>query len=200
MNEAEYKCPFCGKKFEYRTQRSYTTFGQFLDFKPYGAAKIPTPVPKCPKCNLVFFKELFTKGDINKLKKKFVNNNIFQLEPGMPNYYYLAKEFELLDKEIDKIIYYYHSAIWENDGVFEKIANIIIQYFERINDKDKNYYIYKLIKIDFLRRLEQFIPAIELIESLKNDTNFPNDNFWKLLDYQLKLIEEKNIREHKMPD
>jgi hypothetical protein len=198
MGQVEYECPFCGKKFNYITQFSYTTFGQNLDFKPFGAATIPTPVPKCPKCGLVFFEGLFTEDDINKLKENFVNNNIFKLEPNMPNYYYLAKEFELLGKEIDSIIFYYHSAIWEDNNISEKIVDIIISYFEKINDK--NYYIYKLIKIDFLRRLEQFKQAIELVELLKEDDNFPKDNFGKLLDYQLGIIKEKDVDEHEMPN
>ena len=225
MSEVEYECPLCGEKFEGYTQLSCTIFGRNLDFEPFGAACIPTPVAKCPKCGLVFDYALFTEDEINKLKKIFANNNIFKQEPDMPDYYYLAREFELLGKEIDIIIYYYHSAIWENKNYFEKIANIIIPYFEKIDETNKNYYIYKLIKLDFLRRLKQFDPAKDLIETLKNDhyfqkdnngklldnqltiefvslrdnNNFPKDDYKKLLDYQLKLIEKKDIEEHEMP-
>ena len=218
MGEVEYECPLCGEKFEYNAQFSYTTFGRNLDFKPFGAAFIPTPVPKCPKCGLVSDFELFTEDDINKLKEIFANNNIVKQEPNMPYYYYLAREFELLGKETDKIIDYYISAIWENSNyiplmfngkyvtekwdksaIFEKITNIIIAYFERTDDKNKNYYVYKLIKLDFLRRSKQFDLAKDLIEALKNDNNFPMKNYRELLDYQLKLIGKRDIDEHEMP-
>jgi len=199
IGEVEYECPFCGEKFNYITQFSYTIFSQNLDFKPFGAAIIPTPVPKCPKCGLVFFEELFTKDDINKLKQEFPDNNIIKLEPNMPNYYYLAREFELLDKEMDEIIYFYTSAIWEDNNFFEKIVNIIMTYFDKINNSNKNYYNYKLVKIDFLRRLKQFKMAQDLIELLKKDNNFPKNTFGKVLDYQLKLIEKEDIYEHEMP-
>jgi hypothetical protein len=145
MGNVEHECPFCGEKFDYVTQFSYTTFGRNLDFKPFGAACIPTPVPKCPKCGLVFFKGLFTADNINKLKEKLSDNNIFKVEPDMTNYYYLARELELLDKEVDGIIYYYCSAIWEDNNFFEKIANIIMAYFDNINERNENYYVYKLI-------------------------------------------------------
>jgi hypothetical protein len=202
MGEVEYKCPICNEKFNYLTQFSYSIFGRNLDFKPFGAASIPTPVPKCPKCNFVFFEDMFQKKDIETIKEKLANNNIFDMELNMPNYYYLAKEVELLDKNIDEIIYYYHYAIWENDDkeLFKKIANIIIKYYEIINKENKNYYIYKLIKIDFFRRLEKFEMAIDLIETLKKDNDFPHDNFGKVLEYQLELINKKDINEHEMPE
>ncbi|MCL2187011.1 MAG: hypothetical protein FWB86_14360, partial [Treponema sp.] len=58
MGEVKCTCPFCKEKFEYMAQLSYSTFGQYLDFKPFGAATIPTPIPKCPKCNIVFIEKL----------------------------------------------------------------------------------------------------------------------------------------------
>ena len=57
----EYNCPLCNTGFKSLTQFSYTTFGQNLDLRPYGAAIIPTPVPKCPNCNLVFSTILLQK-------------------------------------------------------------------------------------------------------------------------------------------
>jgi hypothetical protein len=201
----EYECPFCNEKFNYRKQFSYTIFGRNLDFKPVGAAVIPTPIPKCPKCNFVFFEKMFSKEEIKKLRELLVNNDIFKLEPNMSNYYYLAKEYELLNKSIDKIISCYHSTIWENSNknnnkeVFIKIANIIMEYYEKVGKEDDNYYIYKLIKIDFLRRLNEFEKAVELIETLKKDNDFPHDQFGKVLEYQLDLIIKNDTEEHEMP-
>jgi hypothetical protein len=201
----EYECPLCDEKFKYWKEFSYSVFGICLDFMPYGSAELPIPVPKCPKCKLVFVEDLFSEEDINTIKVKIPNNNFFKLEPDMPRYYYLAKECELVNKSIDTIGDYYLSAIWENSNkcgnkkIFKKIANIIIKYFEKDEKKDKNYYINKLINIDFFRRLEKFEKAVELIETLKKDNDFPHDKFEKVLEYQLELINKKDTEEHKMP-
>ncbi|MCL1929051.1 MAG: hypothetical protein FWG07_09720 [Treponema sp.] len=202
FGNAEYKCPLCSEIFNYGTQFSYSTFGVNLDFKPFGAAIIPTPVPKCPKCNFVFFNDMFAEEEIKLIKIELEKNNIFENEKDMPNYYYLAKEFEILGKDISTIIYYYHSAIWEDNDKkhFENIANIVFSYFEKINETDENFYIYKLIKLDFLRRLQKNNIAIELIEKLKKDTDFPNDKFGKVLKYQFALISKNDIDEHEMPE
>jgi hypothetical protein len=204
IEQLEYECPFCGEKFSHWTQLSYSIFGEKLDFKPFGAAIIPTPVPKCPKCDLVFFAKLFTKDDINKLKEKLAINNIFKLEPDMPKYYYLAKEFELLDKEIDSIIYYYHSAIWENQNkydLFVKITDIIMKYFEKIDMSNKHYYDYIIIKLDFLRRRGEFEKAKHLITGIYSDENFPFSEANKiLLELQEELIDKNDIDEHTWPD
>jgi hypothetical protein len=112
----------------------------------------------------------------------------------MPNYYYLAKEYELLNKSLDEIISCYHFAIWKNSNngndkeVFIRIENFIIEYFEKAGKEDEHYYDYKLIKIDFLRRLNEFEKTVELIETLKKDNDFPHEKFGKVLEYQLDLI------------
>jgi hypothetical protein len=176
-----------------------------LDFKPFGAAIIPTPIPRCPKCSFVFEKETFSKKEIKIIKKLLVNNNIFELEPGMPHYYYLARECELLNKNTDVLIDHYLSAIWENSNkannkdVFKKIANITIKYYDQVDKDDENYHAYKIIELDLLRRLGEFENAIELIETLKKDTNLPENKFRQVLPYQLYLINENDIEEHKTP-
>jgi len=201
MGPKEYKCPICNEIFEYMTQFSYTIFGHNLDFKPFGAASIPTPIPKCPKCDFVFFEKLFTKNDLNKLKKEFKNNDIFEKEPDMPNYYYLAKECEIAGKKTDSLIYYYTCAIWEDNKKkhFKKISEIIFDYIKRADKKDKNYYVYKLIELDYLRRLKEFDKAKDLILLLIQDKTFPVE-YMPVLDKQHDLIKKKNTGEHEMPE
>ena len=199
----ECKCPLCNNKFKYRVQSPYTTtFGIYLDFKPYGPCIIPKPVPKCPKCNFVYFYNMFTEEKIKIIKSELEKNNIFENEKDMPNYYYLAKEMEISGKNTERIMSYYHCAIWEDDEKkhFRKIANILFNYFEKVNETDKKYYIYKLIKLDFLRRLNENDSAIELIETLEKDNNFPKEKFGKVLKYQFKLLKRNDVEEHRMPN
>ena len=118
----EYQCPLCEEKFKYSTQTSDSIFGQYLDFKPLCLGEVPRPVPKCPKCYFVFSEGLFSENDINKVKQVLLDDSIFDSETNMPNYYYLAKEYELLEKDIDLIIHFYHCAIWEKKKLFFMIS------------------------------------------------------------------------------
>jgi hypothetical protein len=200
MGMVDYKCPLCNEEFEYLVQFSYTTFGQNLDFKPFGAATIPSPIPKCLKCNFVFDNELFTKKDIKLLKEELGKNNIFLNEPDMPNYYYLAKEFEILNKKIDTIIFYYCCAIWEDseNKHFKYISSIYMDKIKNIDNTNKNYYRYKLIELDFLRRLNEFDKAKELIIFLIHDKKFPSE-YMCILDLQFDLMKKRFTDEHEMP-
>ena len=200
-SQEKIKCPICATSFEYWVQHSYTTFGCNLDFKPYGAAVIPNPIAKCPKCFFVFDKKLFSKNEIEIIKKKIKKNNIFEQDPNMPNYFYLAKEFEMLNKNIDTIIYYYTSAIWEKPkyNILKKITNILFSYYENIDETNNNFYIYKLIKLDYLRRLRRSKKALYLIQSLYNKNNFPIE-YKVVLDLQKELIHKHDTNEHKMPN
>ena len=195
ISTASSECPYCGETVCYQSQLSYTICGKMLDFRPYGMACIPTPVPKCPECGFVFFNDLFSIDEIDKLKEILKFNNIFKTELDMPKYYYLAREFELLKKNIDDIIHYYQCAIWEDsskgrfiykdhntstlESVYISTENIIqklFSYYDQIDVNNKNYYIYKLIKIDLLRRISKFDIAVDLIISLKNESNFIKKN------------------------
>ena len=196
------KCPICATTFKYWVQHSCYICSCYLDFMPYGAAKVPDPIGKCPKCSFVFIKKLFSRKEIRIIKKNLKENNIFEQEPDMPNYFYLAKEFEMINKDIDSIIYYYTSAIWEkyyHPVILSKISNILFGYYENIDETNKNYYKYKLIKLDYLRRLKQFQEALDLIQSLYNKNNFPIE-YRVVLDLQKELIQKQDTKMHEMPD
>ena len=200
MGEVKCTCPFCKEKFKYMAQLSYSIFGQNLDFKPFGAAIIPTPIPKCPKCNIVFLEKLFTKKDITALKYALEKDNIFEKEPDIPNYYYLAKEFELLGKNIDDILYYYSCAIWEdyNFKYFKHITTLFFEHIKKADNKNKNYYIYRLIELDYLRRLKKFDNAKKLILDLVEEKSFPEE-YIPVLDKQHDLFKMKDTGEHEIP-
>jgi len=203
LRTADCKCPMCDTKFTFRIQTSYTLFGRYLDFKPWGAALIPDPIPRCRNCGLVFNNtSMFSKQNMAQLKILLKDNNVFKTEPNMPSYYYLAKEYELLGGNIHRIISFYHTATWEyiRFEIFEKIANILFDYFVKIDKKDIEYYKYQLIKLDFLRRLEKFSEAKDLILVLRNDDKFPKEQFMKVLNYQTELIDNSDTREHQIPD
>jgi hypothetical protein len=200
IKEIEYKCPFCGETFFGWTQISYTIFGINLDFKPYGAAVIPEPVQQCPKCNFVFEKGIFSDTKIKELKIKIKENNIFDDFSNMPPYFYLAKEFELLNLGAENILYYYICTIWQSPNINSFLYSIFLEYFHKLDNSNKNYYKYKLMKIDFLRRQKKFEEARETIKEITVDINFPFSKESAIfLEYQEELIINQDVKEHHWP-
>jgi hypothetical protein len=201
VGEVEFTCPLCNTKFSSLVQFSYSIFGQNLDLRRWGAAIIPSPIPKCPNCNFVFNDGFFSEDEINILKSKFETNNIFEAESDMPNYYYLARECELLNKEINDIIYWFLSAVWENKDENKKIIliNATISYIDKLNETDESYNTYQLVKLDLLRRSGQFEEALNLIEKIKQNNNIYKNFVIKIIDLQVELIEKQDRDEHPVP-
>jgi hypothetical protein len=201
IEKVEEKCPLCGETFDFWAQRSCYIAGVNLDFKPYGMAMIPEPVPHCPKCGLVFPRSLFPDSKVAELAAKVKESNIFEVFPNMPSYFYLAKELELLNFGIEKVIHYYIRAIWQSTkDSFMKISSLVIDYFNKLDNSHEDYYTYKLMKLDFLRRQKEFEKAREVIKEIKNDNNFPHSKENRiLLEYQEELINIQDIDEHPWP-
>jgi hypothetical protein len=199
--DVEYTCPLCSTKFDSYTQFSYTTFGRNLDLRSFGAAIIPSPIPKCPNCNFVFFDDFFSEDEIKTLKLVLIVNNIFEKEPNMPKYYYLAKEAEIVNKDLDDIIWWLLSSVWENKDETKKnkLINITIEYINKLNETNKSYNNYQLVKLDLLRRSGQFEEAMTQIERIKRNKEFYKDYIIKIIDLQIELIGNKNQEEHQLP-
>jgi hypothetical protein len=197
----EYTCPICSKKFESYTQFSYTTFGQNLDLRRYGAAMIPSPIPKCTGCNFVFSNNLFTAEEINILKEELKVNNIFIREPDMPNYYYLAREAEIINRDLANIIWWFLSGVWENNDENKKriLINITIEYIDKLDETNTSYNNYQLVKLDLLRRSGQFDKAMTQIEKIKTNKDFYKNYIIRIIDLQIELIGNQNQEEHPLP-
>ncbi len=196
-----FTCPLCTEHFESRVQNSYSIFGQNLDLKPVGAAVVPAPVPKCPKCGLVFQEGLFSAEETVKLKEYLTKNNIFVKEPGMPNYYYLARELEILNKHIEIIVFFYLSSVWENKDKSREweLMDITIDRIDRISIKSEEYETYQLVKLDLLRRSGRFWEAKVLIEEIRANESFCEGYIIKVIDYQAELILIQDQKEHALP-
>ena len=199
--DVEYNCPLCNTNFEAFTQFSYTTFGQNLDLRPYGAAIIPTPVPKCPNCNLVFFNNLFTKEEIIILNEILEINNLFTNEPNMPNYYYLAREAERVGKGLKNIIRWFLSAVWENINEDNNLTliKITIENIDKLLETDVSYNDHQMVKLDLLRRSGQFNEALELVNIIKANKEYYTGIIITMINRQIELIENKDQNEHPIP-
>ena len=199
--EVEFTCPLCNTKFNYWVQFSYSVFGQNLDLRQTGAAIIPAPIPKCSNCNFIFNNNFFTEDEISCLKIELEQNNIFEKEPNMPNYFYLARECEIIKRDLDNIIWFFLSALWENRDINKKnfLINITIDYINKLENTSEEYNTYQLVKLDLLRRSGQFNEAKELIEVIKLNKDFFTDYIVEIIDLQIELIENNNQEEHSLP-
>ncbi|GHV67919.1 hypothetical protein FACS1894199_14320 [Bacteroidia bacterium] len=162
---------------------------------------VPDPIPKCPNCHFAFAADLFTKEEIIKLKTEFKGNNIFEVEPNMPKYYYLAREGEFIHRDKENIVWWFLSAVWENkdETLKKKLINITIEYINKLNEADEIYNTYQMVKLDLLRRSGQFDDALQIIEKIKMNTEFYKDIIIKIIDYQIELIKTKDKDEHSIP-
>jgi hypothetical protein len=199
--EVEFTCPLCGTTFDYFVQFSYSTFGRNLDMRPWGAAIIPSPIPKCTNCKFIFSGNIFTEDEVEKLRISFQKNNIFENEPNMPNYYYLAREYEILKKDLDDIIWFFLSSVWENRDEDKKtfLINVTVDYINKLPRTDGSFNDYQLVKLDLLRRSGQFTEANNLIEIIKKNKDYYKDFIVKIIDLQIELIEKRNQEEHRLP-
>jgi hypothetical protein len=197
----EYSCPICKTKFEAYTQFSGTSFGQNLDLRRYGAIMFPSPIPKCTNCDFVFDNDFFTEEEIDKLIIEFRNNNIFIKEANMPNYYYLAKECEILNRNLEDIIWFFLSSVWENKNETNKniLINITINNIDKLSKASRSYDTYQLVKLDLLRRSGQFSEALALTEEIKKNKNFYKEYIIEIINLQIKLIGERDQDEHPLP-
>jgi len=155
--DVEYICPLCSTKFKSLTSYSGYIEGQNLDLRPYGPIMIPSPIHKCPNCKFVFVSNnFFTENEIKTLKAVLKINNIFEKEPNMPKYYYLAREAEIVNRSLVDIIWYFLNGVWEDTNNY-KLIDITIEYINKLNETDESYNDFQLVKLDLLQRTEQFI-------------------------------------------
>ena len=199
--EVEYNCPLCGTAFNYWVQFSFSVFGQNLDFRQWGAAIIPSPIPKCPNCSFVFDNDLFTETEIEVLRAEFSINNISENEPNMPNYFYLARQYEILNRDAVDIAWFFLNSVWENrdEGKNKFLIDTTIEYINKIPQTSEGFNDFQLIKLDLLRRSGQFFEANILIDSIVADEGFYTGSIVDIINLQRELIEDGNQEEHGMP-
>jgi hypothetical protein len=217
----EINCPLCAAKVSYWKQLSYSLFTSGLDLKPVGTAVIPDPIPKCKNCGFVFIKEYFTDEQIDMLRSFKIENDFFAANENFPNYYYIASEIELLGGgDYSEIAYFYICSVWKYSAVkamaeymkenaventaeisfdvdtFKFLMQNAVKKLNAVRFESADYNNMQLVKLDFLRRLGLFDESMILIEDIKNNEELYQGLVIDVIDYQIKLIESKDIDEH----
>ena len=62
-------CPLCKTAFSFMAQGSGFQSTVRTDLKPLGAIAAPWPIPVCPKCKLVLYKDNIPKEELEKCQK-----------------------------------------------------------------------------------------------------------------------------------
>jgi hypothetical protein len=108
-------CPIGGATFEFRTNASFTTFGERPDGRPYGSLAFPSPLPECPDNGLVLYKD-YDAGEVAKLEPLVASEAYQALRAEDTQYYrayWLMREMGLGP---ERYLWALLQASWEADG------------------------------------------------------------------------------------
>ncbi len=210
-----YTCPIDQHHFKTRMAASGTSFGIMLDFKRIGPIASPWTLAQCPKCGFVFYKDKYSKKEIDKLKNIVYSKKYKKEWKKNTTYYSLARIYEKLGHINDMTIAWtFVQASWQanNHGQYPKYAQLALLYLKKVkNDKPKNkqkskgknqkardYVIAHYLCIELHRRLGQFEKALEYINTFPKVLNESEKTLLEYIDYQKELLEKKDSTSKRM--
>ncbi|PIE00154.1 MAG: hypothetical protein CSA81_14025 [Acidobacteria bacterium] len=201
LSTDEYTCPIGGEKFTATVPASGTSYGTRTDLKPYGAIEAPWTIPQCPTNKFVMFKKEFTPEELETFKNIIESDEYKAIPKGSSEYYYLAKLFEGSKASHEKIAWAYLKASWEMSGkeVLQSALDNFKKSLTEIKDSDskaqEKKITHNMLIGELNRLLGNFSEAKAQFEKLKSDKNYSDNKFiLKVINLELKLIDEKNTR------
>ncbi|HEO64977.1 MAG TPA: hypothetical protein ENI73_03805, partial [Spirochaetes bacterium] len=141
FRDRKYTCPIDQHHFKARMAASGTSFGIMLDFKRVGPIASPWTLAQCPKCGFVFYKNKYSKKEINKLENIVYSKEYKKEWKENTSYYSLARIYEKLgDINNMNIAWTYIQASWQaNTRQYPKYAHLALSYLKKVKkDKPKN--------------------------------------------------------------
>jgi len=201
---ADLVCPIGGEKFKTVLALSGTSFGKFLDMKPYGLIKAPWPLAKCPSNGFVMFQKKFSDTELSHLESFVTSTQYQEMKNTHTNYYLAASLQRQIDTPLHKLAYTLVQATWEARGDLYTVyatealeAYVALLKTEPIDSN--NWVTYQLIAGELERRLEKFEAAANRFSALKEGANL--DHFVKVIvEFQLQLISEHNSTPKRIPE
>lgn len=201
--EADLVCPIGGEKFKTVLAGSGTSFGKFLDLKPYGPIAAPWPLAKCPSNGFVMFRNEFSNTELTRLETFVASAQYQEMKSTHTNYYLAAILERRIDTPLSRLAYTLLQATWEARGdLYSAYATEALEAFETLlkteTDDSKNWINYQLVAGELERRLERFEAAANRFSTLKESPNL--EPFAKgIVEFQLKLISEHNSAPQRIP-
>ena len=203
-------CPVCAEKYQARVHVISSARGMRLDLKPIGCTA-PSPVPMCPKCGFVHFREDEYPAAELKTLKEFVGSDAYKklVKDRETPHFCLARTYAHLKRDPHQVAFLYLKATWEaeddkesKDRAKRYLAECLTAYEAAAGTKSKVADAVPTARYlcgELLRRLGKFDEARAHFEGLKKDKVFDAGAFPKLLEAQLKLVGEKDTLPNPAP-
>ena len=205
IRATEMICPIDGEKFDAYLSLSHTIAGRYLDLKPYGAIAAPQPVAKCPTSGFLMWKENFTEVELTSLRDFLKTDTWHKLKGRHTDYYLIAKLQEHVGYSQSDVKFMLLQATWEAKSKYqyrlyatEALNAYNTALTEQYTDPERRL-TDQFVAGELERRLRKFGKAQIRFASLENDPDIQSSRFREILELQLKLINAKNSRPHKIP-
>jgi hypothetical protein len=205
IRATEMVCPIDGEKFEAYLSYSHTISGRYLDLKPYAAVAAPQPVAKCPTSGFLVWKETFSEEELASLRDFLKTDTWHKLKDRHTDYYLIAKLQEHVGYSLSNVRFTLLQATWEAKSKLqyrlyatEALNAYNTALTEQYTDPERRL-TDQFVAGELERRLRKFGKAQIRFESLADDPDIQSSRFREILELQLKLINAKNSRPHKIP-
>jgi len=207
FKKIEVSCPLCGTTFETSQAISGTAWGSRLDFRPLGPIASPWPIPVCPNCRFVIFKDKFNKEEVERLRLYVKSQEYQNLAKNHPSYYLLAKIYEFNGMGHLILAHTYLKASWQVEASDHekctKYLEMSLKNFEKYlltNDKrDDRWVNAELLCGEIERRLGHFEKAKNRFDRLESLQEFRKDNLRRIIFTQIYLIGIEESRPREFP-
>jgi uncharacterized protein (DUF2225 family) len=200
-------CPVCETKFKARVHLISSSRGARLDLKPIGCTA-PSPVPVCPKCGFIHFRDGDHPAAELKSLKEYAASDAYKklVRDGETPHYRLAKTFSHLKRDPHQVAFMHLSASWEAEGDKARqkryLEDCLAAYDAAVkagSEEEDAQRTAKYLRVELQRRLGRFEPAKAAADELAGDKAFKEEPFPVLLETQLKLIGDKVAEPQKAP-
>ncbi|MGE0255362.1 MAG: hypothetical protein AB7N54_05570 [Alphaproteobacteria bacterium] len=198
----QFTCPYDGTVFTVEVQRSGTSFGAMLDFRPFGAITSPWPLATCPTNGFVFYKPEFSEDDLEKLRPVILSDE-YQSIRGETAYYRAAWILSRTGAERAQIADYLLAATWEVEGKadYRRYVDELLPHLEALaagTDEREMRWQLGVLATELFRRTGRFEQATRHVDDVLADAH--EGSFHYLLGrYQQELIARRDVRPHPVP-
>lgn len=200
-------CPVCSHEFDAEMDMSGTQFGMRLDLKPLGATAPPWRVAVCPKCHFVLYTEQLSQQDRDRIRTFLAGDEYTGLvNKKHTSYFLLARIQKEMKADHFAVAYTYLQASWqvEDDAArqtdyLNACLNELKKYVqEKIEDKD-NFCTAEVLIGEILRRTSEFDSAAKYFERISVLSEFKEQPYRTICEYQLMLIQKRDASPKEMP-
>ncbi len=206
FRKVELVCPIGGEKFTEDLAGSGTSFGSFLDTRPFGPTPTPWPLAKCPGNGFVMFESTFTPTELEGLSIFVSSEEYRSLQSIETNYFLASRLMEFLDFPKRKIAYALVQASWEarDRTTAQRYRALALERYEEAlsepYEESEQWTSDQLLAGEMERRLEKFSEARRRFSALVAGGRLVKPIRLKVAQYQLELVSHLDSRLHRMPE